>query len=108
MPMASIERDLAVVFDTGVFGTEAVIYASGASSGRTVKGIFDDGDVAVSELGSNVETYARETKFQCATSDVLTVVANDVVVIEGTTYYVAYVITDGVGTTELFLSTELT
>ena len=107
MPMASIDRDLSVIFDTDVFATKAIVYASGASSGATVNGIFDDGDTAVSELGTNIETYVRETKFHCASADVTGVVANDVVLIGGTTYYVAYVVTDGTGTTELFLSTEL-
>lgn len=107
MPMKAIESDLASFFSTRDFADEAIIYFS---TGKVAKvcGIFDDGDVptenAVSEFISDV--YVRETKFECATSDVVGLQINDKITIKNVDYYVAYPVSDGTGTTTIHLSKE--
>lgn len=105
--LPAIGDDLDVIFSDRYFGKVASIQIASRGEKKTIRGIFDNGDVPAEEL-ANVTTFVRETKFQCKSVDVEGVAPDDILTVNGDTYYVAYTLNDGVGISTLVLTTELT
>ena len=103
MVMSAITDDLTAVFDTAVFAVEAT-WTDQLGISRLVKGIFDREDTPTED--ASFPQYVKVTKFTCKSADIVGVAPNDKLVVEGETFRLAYTVDDGVGVTELYLSTD--
>lgn len=103
MVMSAISDDLTAIFDVAVFAVEAT-WTDSTGASKLVKGIFDREDTPTEDAA--FPQYVKVSKFACKSSDILGVQPNDKLKVTGEVFRIAYTVDDGVGVTELHLSTD--
>lgn len=98
MPVETADDRLYMMQDFGV--TVSYTYLGGGSTSFT--GIFDNDYQAV-DAGGGVSFAMQQPRVTCRTADVANADEGDTAVIEGVTYTVRVVMSDGTGITELTL-----
>lgn len=88
-----LTNDLSAVFDTADFATSATWNAT------SIDGVFDEQD-EIDELGQGSQIFTRSTFITLSSHGVAD---GDTIVINSTTYTVAYQLDDGTGVTTLTL-----
>lgn len=81
---------------------EKFVYRTLGSGSKTITAIFDNNYQAV-DAGGNLPFAMQQPQLTCRTSDIPNAGEGDTVVINGSTYTVRIVMSDGTGITELML-----